>query len=76
MTPPAESCGTCRYWRLPLSGATAHTGECRRRPPRVVPVLIGAPRSAFPVTHRDVWCAEYSPRADAWPGAVAPRGAQ
>ena len=56
-------CGQCSWWVT----TDGDTGECRLRPPVVIPIG-GNAVTAFPVMHREGWCAEYhGPRADRTP---------
>ena len=54
-----ESCGSCRFWRLPGSdeGDKTH-GDCRCYTPEVIPGLDGSFRR-WPVTYRMDWCGEF-----------------
>lgn len=58
-----ECCGTCHYWRLPITGdgrqneVTEETrfADCRRRAP--------SPGSGQASTVREYWCGEWQPNA-------------
>jgi hypothetical protein len=50
-----RSCGTCRFWYLPLTDDLA---DCRRRAPIALPPDGEA---LWPVTRRDFWCGEWEP---------------
>ena len=53
-------CGQCSWW----VATDGDTGECRQRPPVVIPTGSG-PVTVFPTMHKSGWCAEYNgPRAD------------
>lgn len=60
----AARCSACRFWSVLLPAV----GECRRRPPTVIP---DEERGRWPQTQATDWCGEFQtpPRDDSIPDA-------
>jgi hypothetical protein len=56
-------CSTCQYFE-------PRTFECRRYPPKAVPITQANRGARWPVVNSNDWCGKYHPRAQPHPSQL------